>query len=118
MLCPLFAFHPAPARHFERSSPTPFPRFRSCESVGLRREKSLCLLSLWRMPLIILLPRVLQKWYPLIVCLRQPKRKTRDRGKRGRETGTGKRGKRGRGNGDRNAWKNADSRFRRNRRSI
>jgi len=71
--------HFTAVRHFERSSPTFYLRFRSCESVGLRREKTLCFLSLWRLPLILLLHRVFQKWYPLIACRRQPKRKTRDR---------------------------------------
>src|SRR5260370_21733265 len=31
-----------PHRHFELSRPTFFFRIRSCECVGLRREKSLC----------------------------------------------------------------------------
>ncbi len=40
----LFPFRRAapPPRHFERSRPTFFFRIRSCECVGLRREKSLC----------------------------------------------------------------------------
>jgi hypothetical protein len=39
----LFSLLPKPSRHFERSEPTFFLPIRSCESVGLRREKSLFL---------------------------------------------------------------------------
>jgi hypothetical protein len=41
----LFSLLPKPFRHFERSQPTFFLPIRSCESVGLRREKSLFLFS-------------------------------------------------------------------------
>src|SRR5713226_2043962 len=44
-----------PPRHFERSRPIFFFRFRSCESIGLRREKSLFLFALPAAPVANLL---------------------------------------------------------------